>query len=46
METRGKAVEKFLNVKAAAAAESPTNTIQKTGRRSIIWKKPQKARKA
>ena len=36
METSGNAVEKFLNVKAAAAADSTTKTIQKMGLRSML----------
>ena len=36
METSGNAVEKFLKVKTAVAAEITTKTIQKTGLRSMF----------
>src|SRR5262245_46391646 len=41
IDTSGKAAEKFLNVKIAAAMDRAVKTIQKRGRRSMADSKPQ-----
>src|SRR5215510_7298536 len=42
IDTSGKATEKFLNVKIAAAMDSAVKMIQKRGRRSMADSKPQR----